>query len=321
MKLSFVIPCYGSEKTIALVVKEIEETVKTRPEFAYEIILVNDCSKDNVWQVIDGLCAKNAHIKGVNLARNFGQQSALMAGYRRASGDFIISLDDDGQSPANRVFDLIDKALEGYDVVYAYYPQRKHSAFRNFGSKVDKMMEEALVDRPKGLKSSSYHVMRKFIVDEITRYPHAFTYIGGLVFRSTKNIASVPVEQRERLEGQSGYTLKKLLRLWTNGFTAFSVKPLRISTMVGVFSAFIGFCYAIFTIIRKIVHPHIQAGWSSLMAINLILGGLILLMIGLVGEYVGRMYLCINQAPQYVVRETRNITEASDNSENTGDEA
>lgn len=309
MKLSFVIPCYGSEKTIATVTKEIEETVATRPEFDYEIILVNDCSKDNVWFVIEDLCKNNSNIKGINLARNFGQQSALMAGYGKVTGDLVVSLDDDGQSPASDVFKLVDKLLEGYDVVYAYYPERKHSAFRNFGSKVDKWMEQALVDRPKGLKSSSFHVMRRFIIEEVTRYQNSFTYLGGLVFRSTRNIASVPVEQRERLEGRSGYTLKKLLKLWINGFTAFSVKPLRISTGMGIFTAFAGFVFALVTIIRKIVNPSIQAGWSSLMSVNLILGGVILLMIGLVGEYVGRMYMCINQAPQYVIRETRNMEE------------
>lgn len=309
MKLSFVIPCYGSEKTIATVTKEIEDTVAKRPEFDYEIILVNDCSKDNVWLVIEDLCEKNPKIKGINLARNFGQQSALMAGYGRVTGDLIVSLDDDGQSPASDVFKLVDKLLEGYDVVYAYYPERKHSTFRNFGSKVDKWMEQALVDRPKGLKSSSFHVMRRFIIEEVTRYQNSFTYLGGLVFRSTRNIASVPVEQRERLEGRSGYTLKKLLKLWINGFTAFSVKPLRISTGMGVLTAFAGFLFALVTIIRKIMNPAIQSGWSSLMSVTLILGGVILLMIGLVGEYVGRMYMCINQAPQYVIRETRNMEE------------
>ena len=145
--------------------------------------------------------------------------------------------------------------------------------------------------------------MKRFVVDEIIKYDHSYTYIAGLVLRATRNIGYVPIEQRERYEGKSGYSLKGLISLWLNGFTAFSVKPLEIGSFLGGFFAFVGFVVAIVTIIRKIIIPDIQAGWSSIISTILIIGGFIMLMLGLIGEYIGRIYICINNAPQFVIKE------------------
>ena len=213
MKLSFVIPCYRSENTISAVVQEIRETIATRPSTEYEIVLVNDCSPDNVWQVIKKLAAEDTHIKGICLAKNFGQHSALMAGYGQATGDYIISLDDDGQTPASESFKLVDKIEEGYDVVYGYYRHSAQHLFRRFGSWVNKKMAEAIIGQPKTLHTTSFFIMRKFIADEIVRYPHPFAYISGLVFRATKSLGNVEVEHRHRIEGESGYTLLRPRRL------------------------------------------------------------------------------------------------------------
>ena len=232
-KLSFVIPCYGSETTIEIVVNEIRETLKQRPEYDYEIILVNDCSPDRVWPRIRALALADSHITGIDLAKNFGQHAALMAGYRHCTGDLIISLDDDGQTPACELFTLVDKMKEGWDVVYASYAHKMHSGFRNFGTWMNERMTESLIGKPKGLRVTSYFIMRRFIADEILRYENAYPYIEGLIFRATRNIANVPVTHHERMVGESGYTFSKLLALWFNGFTAFSVKPLRIATFCG----------------------------------------------------------------------------------------
>ncbi len=303
-KLSFVIPCYGSETTIEIVVNEIIQTLRQRPGYEYEIILVNDCSPDRVWEHICALALADSHITGVNLAKNFGQHAALMAGYRHCTGNLIISLDDDGQTPASELFALVDKMKEGWDVVYASYDHKMHSGFRNFGTWMNEKMTESLIGKPKGLKVTSYFIMRRFILDEILRYQNAYPYIEGLIFRATTRIANVPVTHHSRLVGESGYTFKKLLSLWFNGFTAFSVKPLRIATLCGTFSAFLGFCYGLYVIIRKLVDPTIEMGWSSIIASIFFLGGLILVMLGLIGEYIGRIYISINSAPQYVIRET-----------------
>jgi undecaprenyl-phosphate 4-deoxy-4-formamido-L-arabinose transferase len=184
MKVSFVIPCYNSEKTIENVVNEIISTIQKRSSYQYEIVLVNDCSKDNVWDEIKRLAAKDENIKGISFAKNFGQHSALMAGYNKATGDVIVSLDDDGQTPADEVYSLIDKLDEGYDVVYASYEQKKHSFARNIGTKINNVMCEKLLGKPKGLMITSFFVARKFVIDEAKKYQNSYAYVPGLILRT-----------------------------------------------------------------------------------------------------------------------------------------
>ena len=303
MKLSFVIPCYRSENTIETVVQEIRETVAARSGADYEIVLVNDCSPDGVWQVIKRLAANDNHIKGICLAKNFGQHCALMAGYGQATGDYVISLDDDGQTPASESFKLVDKLEEGFDVVYGYYEHSAQHLFRRFGTWVNKKMAEAIIGQPKTLRTTSFFIMRKFIVEEIVRYPHPFAYISGLVFRATKNLGNVEVQHRRRIEGESGYTIAGLIGLWINGFTAFSVKPLRAATFIGLLCALVGFVAGLYVVYQKFLNPEIPVGYTSMLATLLFVGGMIMFLLGLIGEYVGRIYLSINQSPQYVVRE------------------
>lgn len=303
-KISFVIPCYGSEKTIQHVVGGIEENV--RKEDDYEVILVNDCSPDKVWGKIEELCAQNPKVKGICLARNFGQHAALLAGYRQCSGDLIVSLDDDGQTPVEEVYRLIDVAAAGADVAMAYYPNKMHNKFRNIGSRVNQMMAVHMVGMPKNIINTSYFCMHRFVVEEMVRYTNAYPYIPGLICRTTKNIVNVAIDHREREYGHSGYTFGKLLGLWFNGFTAFSIKPLRLATATGCFCAIVGFLFGFITIIRKLVDPNMVIGWSSLVALMVFIGGIIMLMLGLIGEYIGRIYICLNNSPQYVIKEKIN---------------
>lgn len=302
-KVSFVIPCYRSALTIGKVVKEIQDTMKGLAKYSYEIILVNDCSPDDTFEVISALCNENENICGVNLAKNFGQHGALMAGFHQVTGDILVCLDDDGQTPADEVGKLLEEIENGQDVVYASYDHKKHSLFRNFGSWMNEKMAQFLLGKPKELFVSSYFAARRFIVDEMLRYENAYPYVIGLVLRTTKRITNVPVKHREREIGTSGYTLGKLLGLWFNGFTAFSTKPLRIATMSGVLFACAGFVYAVYTIVKKFINPAVPMGFSSLMSAVLLIGGMLMIMLGLIGEYIGRMYICMNNAPQFVVRD------------------
>lgn len=304
-KLSFVIPCYGSEKTIESVVNGIIETVQGKNPF--EIICVNDCSPDNVYSVLEKLAAKYSFVKVVNLAKNFGQHNALMAGFRHLTGDIVVCLDDDGQTDPKDCYKLINALNDVSDVIYAKYPEKKESAFRLLGSWTAKKMGEWLCDFPKDILGNSYFACKRFVIEEIVRYDNPYTYLGGLVPRATKKITNVEIDHHERLCGKSGYSLKKLISLWMNGFTAFSVKPLRISTIFGAVVAFVGFCYAIFIAVKKIINPQSPVGYSSIMCALLIIGGCIMLMLGMIGEYLGRMYICMNKAPQYVIRNTINI--------------
>ncbi len=305
-KLSFVIPCYRSEKTLPHVVREIQEKMREMDRYEYEIVLVNDCSPDNTFEVIRALCMENKNIIGIDLARNFGQHAALMAGLRQTSGDYVVCLDDDGQTPPGEVDKLLDKLDEGYDAVYARYDHKKHSAFRNFGSGINEQMTKIMLGKPKELQVSSYFAVRRFVVDDMVRYENSYPYVIGLVLRSTSKIANVSVNHREREEGASGYTLKKLIGLWFNGFTAFSVKPLRIATALGAVSAVMGFVYGIYTIIKRLLNPDVPLGFSSTMAAIVFFGGMIMLMLGLIGEYIGRIYISLNNSPQYVIREKIN---------------
>jgi undecaprenyl-phosphate 4-deoxy-4-formamido-L-arabinose transferase len=311
-KISFVIPCYGSEKSITGVVGEIDNLMRNHDDYDYEVVLVNDCSPDNVWEKISGLTENRKDIKALSLAKNFGQHSALMAGYGVADGDIIVSLDDDGQSPVDETFKLIEKMDEGFDVVYARYYKLKETFVRRVGSWLSNKMAEVLIEKPKGILGSSFYVMKRFIAEEMLKYRNSYPFVGGLVFRSTKSIANVYVEHRDRVDGTSGYTFFKLLKLWLNGFTAFSVKPLRVSSLIGVLCAIIGFIFGIVSVIRKLIIPDINVGWTSTISVMLFIGGLIMLMLGMIGEYIGRIYISLNNAPQYVIRDTINIDEDED---------
>ncbi|SEQ17721.1 undecaprenyl-phosphate 4-deoxy-4-formamido-L-arabinose transferase [Lachnospiraceae bacterium NE2001] len=310
-KISFVIPCYRSQNTIEKVVNEIRNTVLLRDGYDYEIILVNDSSPDDVWSVIKKLSGKDNKVIGINLAKNFGQHSALLAGYNHCTGDLVISLDDDGQTPAEDLYKLVDEINKGYDLVYASYPEVHQKLFRRLGSRFAKAMSDYMFDIKGDKRSgSSYFIARKFVIDEITKYKNAYPYMAGLVLRTTRNLGFVEIKQRDRIEGQSGYSLKGLISLWMNGFTAFSVKPLRIGSYTGFLFAFVGFLYAIITIIRKLfISPNMEAGWSSTISVILIVGGIIMVMLGLIGEYIGRIYICINNSPQYVIKEITNYKE------------
>lgn len=301
--ISFVIPCYNSATTISGVVGEIESTIETHGFLDYEIILVNDSSPDNVFGVIRKLCEQNSKVRGIDLSRNFGQHAALMAGIKHAKGDILVLLDDDGQTPASEVYKLIHALDDDCDVVFAKYDNKRHEAWRNIGSKINDYMAEVLIGKPKKLSISSYAACKRFVADEIRKYDGNYPYLSGLLLRSSNKVKNVSVTHREREIGHSGYTLRKLLTLWLNGFTAFSVKPLRIATVIGFLTAAAGFGYGIYIIINRLINPDISMGWSSTMAAILFIGGMIMVMLGLIGEYVGRTYLNINNAPQYVVRE------------------
>ncbi len=304
--ISYVIPCYRSEKTVEAVIDEIDDTMKKQEGYDHEIILVNDGSPDNTWDKITELCNKRTddRLLGINLARNFGQHAALMAGLNATKGDYIICLDDDGQTPADEAGKLIKALEDGADAVYARYGNKQHSFFRNFGTAMNEWMAEVMLGKPKELYVSSYFAVKRFIVDEMVKYESSYPYVIGLVLRSTKSIVNVDVTHRRREVGQSGYTLGKLFALWINGFTAFSIKPLRIATVSGVVFAILGFLYGVYTIIKKFVYPVAPMGYAALMSAIIFMGGMLMLMLGMIGEYLGRLYISQNKNPQYVIRET-----------------
>jgi undecaprenyl-phosphate 4-deoxy-4-formamido-L-arabinose transferase len=302
-KLSFVIPCYRSESHLKQVIDSMILVLeKSYLNYEYEIILINDGSPDNTWSTIEGISFHHDRVIGVDLSKNFGQHAAIMAGYKIASGDIIVGMDDDGEHSINDLHILLNKLNEGFDFVCGHYIKKKNSMFRNLGTKVNNMMAGYLIGKPKDTDFSSFNVIRRFVVDEIIKYQHSYPYIAGLILRTTKNISMVEVPKHERIGGISNYNIRKLLSLWFNGFTAFSVKPLRLVTFFGFFLSITGISSSLFVIIRRLIYPNIAAGWTSLIGVMFLLFGITFIMLGLLGEYVGRIYICINNSPQYVIR-------------------
>lgn len=304
-KLSFVIPCYRSRDSVRGVLDRIAKTVEKDGRYDYEIICVNDYSPDDTLDVLNKAADENSKITVIDLSRNFGQHAALMAGFNYVTGDIAVCLDDDGQNPPEEMFKLIDKLNEGYDLVSAKYDDKKRSLFRKLGTKISFFMSEWLINKPKDLDLNSYYAVKRFVIDETIKYKNAYPFVHGLMLRITRNMANVPITHNSRESGESGYNLAKLVSLWMNGFTAFSEKPLRISSLIGGICAAIGFIMAIVVVIRKLLDPTIPLGYSAIMSAIMFMSGVNMLILGLLGEYIGRMYICINNAPQYTVRSVK----------------
>ena len=308
-KISFVIPCYNSTNPLDAVVAEIEKMMTEQlSAYEFEIILVNDCSPDGTtYGKIKEIATQKTFVKGINLARNFGQPSAVMAAIHYATGDYVVCGDDDGQTPYNDFPKLFAKIQEGYDVVEAKYSQNeKKSLFRKFGTFMNESMATWLINKPKGLELTSYWCIRRFIAKEILRYDNPYPYIGGLLLRSSQNACNVSVSHRKRLEGKSGYTLKKLLSLWINGFTSFSIIPLRLTTLLGFLISFLGFCFGINIVIKKIISD-MPAGYATIVCLLLLLFGFSFIFLGIIGEYIGRIFISLNKSPQFLIRDKINI--------------
>jgi len=307
--LSFVIPCYRSEKTIEMVINEILSVVSQRKEFDYEIICVNDCSPDNVWSVLKKLAQNNQKIKIINFASNAGKDAAILAAFALSKGEYIISLDDDGQCPTNELWRLLDPVIKDEcDVAAARYIEKKQKKWKNIGSDINLLMSRMLLDQPKDVRMENFFAFKRFVVDEVVKYHNSYAYLDGLVLRVTKNIKPVEMEERSRADDNTtGYTLKKSIKLFLNGMTSFSVKPLRVSTIVGFSFAVLGMIIAVIAAVRKIMGIIDVDGYTSLMIVQLIVGGLVLMSLGMIGEYIGRTYISINSPPQYVIREKQNF--------------
>lgn len=308
MKLSIIIPVYNSSSIILKLVKNIkEEILKIQKISSYQIILVNDCSGDNSWNEISKICNNEKFVIGINLMKNYGQHNAIMAGINISDGDCVILMDDDFQHSPKEIYKLIDKIEEGYDVCYTNYINNKYNLLKVLSSKLNNKISNFLISKPKNIYLSSFKCFTKKISNEIKKYDGPFAYIDGLIFDITKNVSSVNVDHLDRMDGNTNYNIFKLISLWLRVLTNFSIVPLRISTITGFFMTFISFCSIIFIIIIKLLNPTIAAGWASIISVLLFFSGLQFIVLGLIGEYIGRSYLNLNKKPQFVVREYINL--------------
>lgn len=300
--ISIAIPCYKSKNTITAVVDEIRDVFKAHPEHDYQLVLVNDYPFDETFSVIEKLCKEDSKITGVNLSRNYGQSAAKMAAIPYVKGDVLVFMDDDGQHPAEGIIPLANKITEGYDVVYAYFKEKKHSFFKRFTSKINAKIAEINGTRVKGVHVSSFYAISKFAYESYADYNSPFPSIMGYLNKVAGRVTEIEMPHRARLEGKSNYTLKKLLMLWLNGFTNFSIVPLRAIAVLGVAIAVLGFIFGLSIVISKFINPALAAGYASIMAVMLFLGGIVLLALGFIGEYIGRIYMTVSNMQQYRVR-------------------
>lgn len=301
--LSFVIPCYRSANTIIPVLNEIEEVMEDSNGMSFEVITVVDGSPDNVFDVLRDASETRPYLKVIGLSKNYGQINAQMAGFRNAQGDIIVAIDDDGQCPLDHLWDLLKPILTNEaDFVAAEYEKREQNVFRNFGSRMNQMMARSLVGMPDNFEISNFYAFTKLVNQELENFPNPHPYFLGCIFNVTSRAVNVPMRERERMAGSSNYTFMKLISNWLSGFTSYSIKPLRVADFIGVLCAIIGFLFGIYTIIAKLTMD-IAMGYSSLLASLLFIGGVIMVLLGLIGEYVGRIMLLLNRTPQYVIRQ------------------
>jgi len=307
-KISFVIPCYNSSRTIDAVLDEIISVVKDKENvYDYEIVAVNDCSPDNVIERLYARADQNTRIKVINLAVNVGKHSAVLEAYRRVTGDYVVNVDDDGQIPLDRLWDLIEPLEQGHDMAMARYARKKENGIKRFGSGLNHKMTQILLEKPKDLVFSNFIARQNYICKAMGEYTNVFPYLEGLSLRTTRDIVMVPMEERARTAGESNYTFKKSLALWANGLTAFSVKPLRIGMIVGGMLAAAGSFGILLALILAIVFSVSVTGAVYVILTLLICTGLVLLQLGIAGEYIGRTYIAVNHYKQTVVKETRNL--------------
>lgn len=312
MLVSIAIPCYRSEKNLEMVVNEIRSVFAQQEEYNYQIILVCDGSPDRTDEVIRKLCAEDRKIVGVLLSRNFTQSNAKMAALRYVKGEVLIYMDDDGQHPAEDIFRLVEKVREGYDVVYAHFDQKAQSRFKIWTSNLFGKLSEKTGIRPKGIKVSSFLAYSRFAVEELKQYSSPTPSQGGYLYSLTTRFANIESTQRKRASGKSGYNLAKMISLSVTSLTNFTIVPLRVIDVIGSASAVIGLVFGLILIFRKLFFAAVVPGYTSNMVVMLILGGLILISLGLVGEYVGRIYILLSNKPQYVVREALNADKDED---------
>ena len=299
--LTIVVPVYRGASTVGRLVEALS---LLKPAGGIEIILVNDGSPDDSGDV----CRRLAETATVPLtyiehARNFGEHNAVLTGLRHARGAYVINMDDDLQNPPEEVIRLYDHArLGGWDVVYTRYAKREHEGWRNMGSRFANKVADSLLDKPRGLYLSSFRCMSAMVVREVTKYAGPYPYIDGLIMQVTQRIASIEVAHYARADGVSNYNMRRLVRLWLNLATNFSLLPLRLAVFAGIGMGALGFLLGIVVVIEAIFFET-PSGWASTMMLMLLIAGVQFTILGVMGEYLGRAFLSANGKPQGVVRE------------------
>jgi undecaprenyl-phosphate 4-deoxy-4-formamido-L-arabinose transferase len=299
-ELSVVIPVFNGALSVGHVVDDIVRELK---DDLCEVILVNDGSQDKSAEVCLALVdSHKPRVIYVELSKNFSEHNAVMAGLHHVTGKYVVIMDDDNQNPVSEVRKLLAEIRKGFDVVYSYYAVKQHNWLRNLGSWFNDAVACFMLDKPRDLYLSSFKILNRFVVDELIRYANPYPYIDGLILQTTDRIGKVQVEHKKREHGRSNYSIRKLIRLWMNMFVNFSILPLRLAGFLGFLITMVGFILGVHAVIEKMYNPELPLGYTSLIVSILVIGGIQCLLLGMIGEYLGRALLSINQRPQFVTR-------------------
>lgn len=300
-EISIVIPVYNSHECVAELSRQIADALKG---IDYEQIMVNDCSKDSSWEEIKKESEHNPNLLGINLRKNGGQDSAILTGLNYATGNWVLIMDDDLQHSPYDILKLYEEAKKGFDVVYANFETKKQKLWKNLGSWFNGKISEIAIQKPKEIYLSPFKIVSKGVVAEMIKFNNLFPYIDGLIFQVTRNITQIDVEHHERELGQSNYNLIKSIKVFFRMLFGFSTMPLSLASYTGFFSAFVGLIMAIFYFVKFMLGLEKLTGWTSTIILILILGGMILVALGIIGKYLGQMYLTINNQPKFIIKET-----------------
>ena len=307
--LSIVVPVYRSEECLAALIEAVDEALNPTNR-DYEVVLVNDCSPDNSWGVIEAICRSNTRVVGIDLRRNFGQDNAIITGLRLSRGKYAAIMDDDLQHHPRDLPALLEKIEEGADVVYADFGVKQQKLWKNFGSWFNGKVAEWVINKPKEVYLSPYKIIRREVVEQICNYDGPDPYIDGLLFQITSRVSQIPVEHHPRYAGQSTYTFWKSLRVWARLAFSFSARPMRLVSWFGFAFATLGLLLAVLVVLYRILLPEDfspnAVGWASLMVALLVLSGIQMLFFGILGEYTGRTFVRVNNKPQAAIREVIN---------------
>jgi len=304
MELSIVVPVYRSAPCLPELARRIEDTVG-RHVSPYELILVNDDSPDESWKVITRLAGDHPAVVGVNLRRNVGQDNAIMAGLRTSSGRIVIIMDDDLQHDPDDIVVLVEEIRRGRDVVYARFAHKRQAVWKNLGSWFNDVVATVTLGKPANVYMSPYKAIRREVVDEIVKYQGPYPYLDGLIFTITSNIAEVPATHHRRFAGRSNFNLIRSITVWLKVVTGFSVIPLRFAMLLGAAMSASAFLLAIYYVVQTLLLSQQPAGYPSIIVSVLFIGGVQLIGLGAVGEYVGRIFITQNSRPQFTVKEVR----------------
>lgn len=304
MKTSIVIPVYNSEKIVSETVSKILKEI-TKNNLEVEIILVNDGSPDNSWNVIKGLAKEIKHVKSVNLIKNFGQHNAVLCGFANATGDYIITMDDDLQNPPSEIIHLVNKVRKDrdLDLVFGRFKEKKHAGYRKLGSKLIGYLNEKVFDKPKNITLTNFRIVKRDVIDRVLQHKTAYPYIPGLLLLYATKIDNVMVEHHERLDGKSNYTFKKIFSLMSNLLINYSSYPLKVLSTIGFIVSSLSFFVGLFFLVSGLIGGVKVAGWTTLVVLVSFLGGFIIILLGLIGEYLSRILDQVSNQKSYYIKE------------------